>query len=407
MKNVVTVDLGFGDGGKGSMVDYLCRLHNADLVVRYSGGPQSSHHVVLPDGRSHAFCQIGAGAFAGARTYLSQYMLIEPYALLNESRDLDGSKQLLALDRVSIHGGALVITPWHWMMNRLREEKREDARHGSCGFGVGEARADEIAGEDCIRARDLATITVERLKRIKDRKVDEGRALGGGPTLMSMVRERPEETADDYRYMARVLNIVEQMPETDGPVIFEGAQGVLIDEVHGWEPYNTWTDTTSRNALKLCRDTSDVEVIGIVPLVMTRHGAGPFVSETWNSPVFGHNKVNPWQGMVRVGMLDIPAIRYALRHCYVDCLALTQMDRAQSPLDVVMQYELAGYRFTDLPDMLRAEDIFACEPVIESVDLEKLEGLLGKRIDYISNGPTHLEKLKLSADKVPAVGVAR
>ena len=150
-RSYIVVGLAFGDEGKGSMVDYLARLHGASLVVRYSGGPQAAHTVVLQDGRSHTFTQFGSGSFiSDVRTHLSRYMLIEPFAIVNEAdvlaRILETNRREL-LGRLTIDPNCLVITPFHWMLNRLREESRGNSNHGSCGMGVGEARAMEIADE--------------------------------------------------------------------------------------------------------------------------------------------------------------------------------------------------------------------------------------------------------------------
>src|SRR6516164_8176372 len=157
---IITVGLGFGDEGKGATVDFLTRRLEADLVVRYCGGCQAGHNVELPDGRRHTFSQFGAGTLAAApnppRTYLGSNVIIDPLALVREARHLaelgvDDPARLL-----TIHPRCLVVTPWLQTLNRLRELSRGDAKHGSCGQGIGEARSYWLKhGEDAVFAADL------------------------------------------------------------------------------------------------------------------------------------------------------------------------------------------------------------------------------------------------------------
>ena len=140
---ILTVDLGFGDAGKGSIVDYLARRHDAHTVVRYNGGAQAGHRVVTPGAapQEHVFAQFGSGALAGAATHLSRFMLLDPLAMMVEAQHL---RELGAPDpfaHTTIDAGALVITPFQRAANRLKELARGAGRHGSCGMGIGETQA--------------------------------------------------------------------------------------------------------------------------------------------------------------------------------------------------------------------------------------------------------------------------
>src|SRR5262249_27789272 len=166
---IITVGLGFGDEGKGATVDYLTRLYEADLVVRYCGGSQAGHNVQLPDGRRHTFSQFGAGTLAATsrpcRTYLGPAVVIDPLALLREAAHLSelGVKEPIGL--LTIHPQCLVTTLWHKTLNRLREITRGAAKHGSCGQGIGEARSYWLKhGQDAIFAADLHDVGVLRQK---------------------------------------------------------------------------------------------------------------------------------------------------------------------------------------------------------------------------------------------------
>ncbi|MCB0152481.1 MAG: adenylosuccinate synthetase, partial [Caldilineaceae bacterium] len=155
---ILTVDLGFGDAGKGSIVDFLTRETAAHTVVRYTGGAQAGHRVVTdgPGAQEHVFAQFGSGTLAGAATHLSRFMLVDPLAMEAEAAHLH-SLGIDAFGRTTIDRGARIITPFQRAANRLKELARGAARHGSCGMGIGETAADALAlGERTLRAGDLA-----------------------------------------------------------------------------------------------------------------------------------------------------------------------------------------------------------------------------------------------------------
>src|SRR5215472_7743615 len=122
---IITVGLGFGDEGKGATVDFLCRRYEADLVVRYCGCSQAGHNVQLPDGRRHTFSQFGAGTLVAQprrpHTFLGPNVIIDPPALLREAGHLLELGVPDPLRLVTIHPRCLVTTPWHKMLNHLRE----------------------------------------------------------------------------------------------------------------------------------------------------------------------------------------------------------------------------------------------------------------------------------------------
>jgi adenylosuccinate synthase len=148
MNAIFVAGLGFGDEGKGSIVDALTRKHQADLVVRFSGGAQAAHHVVTDDGREHCFAQFGSGTLAGASTHLSRFMLIDPLALVKEAEHLKQIGVVDPFERLTIDPRAPIITPYHRAMNRLRELSRGRQRHGSCGVGIGELASDMMNKRD-------------------------------------------------------------------------------------------------------------------------------------------------------------------------------------------------------------------------------------------------------------------
>ncbi|MGA2499222.1 MAG: adenylosuccinate synthetase [Tepidisphaeraceae bacterium] len=358
---ITVIGLAFGDCGKGSIVDFLTRTRDAHTVVRFNGGPQAGHNVVTPDGRHHTFSQFGSGTFVpGVRTLLSRFMLIEPYALFNEAAHLQDVGLTDSLDRLFIDARCPVITPSHQAANRLRELARGDGAHGTCGLGVGETTQDIADHPDLIiHARDLADrpAITRKLRAIRDLKADQLHdainALRSHPSATFSIDTllTPtwiEAAADNYAQLAACVRIldpsaVHSILLTPGTLIFEGAQGVLLDESLGFHPYTTWSNTTCANAEQLLRESAHDGTrirIGVLRCYYTRHGPGPFVTETpalrLSEP---HNADAGCQGRFRNGVFDTVAARYALAASPVDALAITHLDRiAQLPSHVCAAY---------------------------------------------------------------------
>lgn len=335
-KAYVVAGLGYGDEGKGHIVDALCREHNADLVVRYTGGPQASHTVVLSDGREHRFSQFGSGTFLpNCRTHISNHVLVEPFAMMNEAAALEKVGVTDAMDRMSVDPDCYLITPWHWMANRLIEASRRDRKHGSCGMGIGETK--RMIVEDClgITVGDLGRRPAhDRLRAIRNAqisRVDQFIDVRYGVSWRHLFFEESiADLADFYNDWSSRISIKSGIfGLSDRPVVFEGAQGVLLDETYGCPPHNTWANTTFDNAIEICRE-SDLEPvkIGVLRTYATRHGAGPFLTQSPEVDFPDHNTENQWQGPFRQGYFDLEASRYAIRVCGgIDALALTCLDR--------------------------------------------------------------------------------
>jgi adenylosuccinate synthase len=451
---ILVVDLAFGDCGKGTIVDFLARRHadEADggriLVVRFNGGPQAGHNVVAPDGRHHTFSQLGSGTFVpGAATLLSRHVLIEPYALLNEAAHLRQLGVTDALRRLHVDARCPVITPAHQAANRLRELLRGAARaHGTCGLGIVETMQDLCDRPDLVlRAADLADAAKvgRRLRSLADLKWNEfgplASSLRDDSRAAAAVRTLREPdwidaAVENYRAVARTVRVVDGGAVADllraaatTTTIFEGAQGVLVDENVGFHPHTTWSTTTFANADALLDEanfTGRRTRLGILRTYFTRHGAGPFVSEdpsvTLPEP---HNDGGGWQGRFRAGPFDAVAARYALAAAGgVDAIALTHLDRIHHlPPRLCTGYRLAegasdddwfvrgaGGVVTDLrppaADDFTAREHFTdalrhCRPAFAPVDLEpepfvaRIEHeLRGTAVALTSWGPTASDK---------------
>lgn len=348
---IFIADLGFGDAGKGTITDFLARHCAAPLVVRYNGGPQAAHNVVDATGRHHTFSQFGSGTFVpGVRTLLSRFMLLNPLNMLKEARHLDTCGVPDALKLVLFDRRALVITPFQRALNRLREIARGAKRHGSCGEGIGECMADALADEKtALRVGELTERTTlnKKLRLLLAAKAEEFAKLQACLPQTESVRQEGrvftdprciEDCIDVYRFFAQCVEIVDEaniqaLFEQTGTLLFEGAQGVLLDENYGFAPYTTWSTTTFANAETLVRENAyagQILKLGVTRVYATRHGAGPFPSE---DPALAnllpepHNVWNDWQRDFRVGFLDFVATRYARDVVgQLDCLAVTHVD---------------------------------------------------------------------------------
>lgn len=345
--------LGFGDEGKGAVVDALARLRGAELVVRYNGGPQAAHHVVTPDGHAHCFAQIGAGALAGARTFLGRFMLVEPLALAREAEALARLVPGDPLAGVTIDRRCAVVTPFHRLLGRIEELSRGTARHGSCGLGVGPAwrdatsphalslRVAALTGDPAPLRRTLRQIQLLKLDRAEQLADAAPNAAELAPLLRALAdRNLVESTASAYAAIVRRLRTDEGeclhavLKDSPGAVLLEGAQGALLDADLGFFPHVTPSRVTFAQAEALiaeCPHSPPPLRVGVLRAYATRHGAGPFVSEAPGLHIRlpePHNPDGPWQGPMRVGWFDLVAARYGLAVAGgVDGLVVTHLDR--------------------------------------------------------------------------------
>lgn len=345
----IVSDLGWGDAGKGTTVDFLVRERASKLVVRWNGGSQAGHRVVTDDGRAHVFAQLGAGSFVdGVRTHLAETVLVDPMALAVEARHF-GDPGVLA--RTTIASSARIITPFHVAANRLREAARGDARHGTCGCGIGETVRDSLEQPgDVVRACHLIgeRSTLRRvLGDVQERLVasleGELRALDADPdteharAMLLVFRARDSDALVQRLCDVGAARIVDDdaidAELRDGEVVLEGAQGVLLDQDVGvTPPHVTWSRCTTHAAndwLDTRGFAGERTALGVMRTYATRHGAGPFPTETpklaaaLQEPESNHH----FQGAFRVGTLDLELLRHAIRESPIDALVVTHLDR--------------------------------------------------------------------------------
>lgn len=363
------------------MTDSLARSLGADLCVRFNGGAQAGHNVVTDDGRHHTFAQLGAASFLpSVRTHLASPVVVHPTALAIEADRLSASGVRGALERVSVDARCLVVTPFHQAANRLREIARGDARHGSCGAGVGETVADAIADADgVVRVRHLQDRAElrRRLSLLAARKRAElASVLSGarGEPGADVERRIFDDSGIADRWIDAACAVAARVAVVDEAwlagalgasrgVVFEGAQGVLLDEWAGFHPHTTYSTCTFANALAILREARfdrPVTRVGVLRTYLVRHGSGPFPTEdpalTTALPEL-HNEEGPWQGRVRRGWPDAILARYAARAAGgVDVIALTHLDALPRlpAWKTCARYALPGWQ----PDLFAGEGDF-------------------------------------------------
>lgn len=410
----IVIGLGFGDEGKGTIVDFLCQQRRTDYVMRFSGGPQTAHNVVTRDGIEHTFALFGSGTFQGAGTILTKHVLVNPYNLISEARALEAKMGKNPLATMLLSENALLITPLHVLANEQREINRGRSPHGSCGQGVGEARSYAIhqTSDDPITLKDLLNLPALRVKleamwqyfmtSIPDLKdsPDFDELLSTYEALMT--HENLNIVSDE-----EILGVIGDPATT---LVVEGSQGVLLDEDFGFIPHTTWSSVVSRNAKDLLREAGipedNMTVIGITRTYTTRHGAGPFPSEINDDTLKAlypekHNSWGRFQGGWRVGALDVALLDYAVRVSGgIDYIALTHCD--VTPVrEAVVGWERIfepaprdpEYRVSALTDTVKSVQ----HPVVEEYEnIHQLTGLLhrrtGVRVGILSYGPTAEDK---------------
>lgn len=420
----IIIGLGAGDEGKGTTVDAFTRKFDSNLTVRFNGGNQAAHNVVLEDGTHHTFSTFGAGTLVGAKTLLSEQVLIDPFSIALENEHLESIGFTNKLKYLYIHENCRVITPFHRALNRLREIQRGENKHGSCGKGIGEAVDFSLKyPNETLLAKDLRdkNLCKEKISFFKKTCFDNlnFKKVSAHKRAMNEILDIPsiEDLVNEYKGLSDMFSIktdeqtLNILAGSKTP-IFEGAQGILIDENHGFHPYTTWSDTTPNNAIHFLRRAGfqDIKKIGVTRTFATRHGAGPFLTEDkYLSALFidDFNIENDWQDKFRWGYLDLNTLNYASKVCgRLDYLSVTHLDKLQDRQNVCMAYkneygrvfQLKEHQFTDI----RKQELFTkkiaksgpiyLENIARDAILPLIEMATDSKVILTSNGPRNIDK---------------
>jgi adenylosuccinate synthase len=375
LANVIVIGAQFGDEGKAKVTDLLAR--NADVVVRYQGGANAGHTVVV-DGNTYKFHLIPSGIiYKGKTCVLGPGMVIDPKSLISELQAL--------LDRgledssLKISASAHVTMPYHMMIDAAEEDSRGDQKIGTTKRGIGPTYADKCARSG-IRMEDLLdrevlnakldwivprkNVLLERIYNLPPLNVDE------------IVNEYYELGQKVKKYVCDTAALIFQSVGDRKNILFEGAQGTLLDLDHGTYPYVTSSSPTAGGA---CTGTgvgptTIDRVIGVMKAYVTRVGEGPFPTELTDSLGQRLREVGVEVGTTtgrprRCGWFDAVLGRYAVRINGLDCLAITKLDVLDGfeEIQVCVAYrdKQTGETVTDLPSV--GSKFQHMEPVYKTV----------------------------------------
>lgn len=341
MKNVkIVIGANFGDEGKGLMTDYFCS--NAPptekiLNVRFNGGAQAGHTVVAPDGRRHIFSHFGAGSFLpNVATYLASDFIINPTLFRKEYKKLQA---LGIYPMVYVHPHCLLTFPQDMMVNQFIEKHRGTDRHGSCGIGIYEtilrSKKDSPISMETLSSLsrrnfqiDISYYNSERVEKIFGVNLEEKEKV-----LLVNQNIKARFNQDIRFFMDHVTISDERIFKSFNYVIFEGAQGLMLDQNNKeYFPHLTPSNTGINNVVPYLEPYMDIEVCYVTRPYLTRHGAGKLPNECAREEVNAKpdmtNHENKWQGELRYGRLNVSDL---IERCENDASKLNNPTKIFNP----------------------------------------------------------------------------
>ncbi|GAB3287632.1 adenylosuccinate synthase [Parasphingorhabdus pacifica] len=414
MPAIVLIGAQWGDEGKGKATDLLGE--QAQWVVRYQGGNNAGHTVVLPDGQDFALHLIPSGILTpGVTNVIGNGVVVDPGVLLDElagleERGVDTSRLLLSAD-------AHLIMPYHVAIDRVTERYLGKKQIGTTGRGIGPAYQDKIARVG-VRAQDLLD------EKILRQKVEA--ALEFKNQLLVKVYNRraldPDEVVDTVlgqaeHFAGRIADtklLVNEAIERDEMVLLEGSQGTLLDVDHGTYPFVTSSNPTSGGACagSGIGPTRIKSVIGILKAYTTRVGAGPFPTELTDEAGEELRKQGGEFGVTtgrsrRTGWFDAVIARYSTRVNGITDYFLTKLDvlSGLETIPVCVGYDVDGQRVSEMP--MTQTGVHHAVPVYEELPGWS-EDISGARTfeDLPANARAYVERLEeLSKARISAIGV--
>jgi adenylosuccinate synthase len=370
----VIVGAQWGDEGKGKIVDLLAQ--DADLVCRYQGGPNAGHTIVVGDD-TYKIRQIPSGIVAGKASAIGAGCVVDPAVLIAELDELDG-RGLATAGLVFVSGNAHLIMPWHVALDGARERRLGQLQIGTTRRGIGPAYADK-ATRIGIRVQDLLDAKILRQKielAVAEKNVWLERVYELEPfDVEEVVATKLSEAERLAPYVADTSLHVDRALREGARVLFEGAQGTLLDLDHGTYPFVTSSSPLAAGAavsFGIGPNRID-EVLGVAKAYVTRVGEGPFPSEIEGPAQERVRELGGEFGTVtgrerRCGWLDLVALRFAVRVNGITSLALTKLD-VLSPfaeVPVCVSYRLPdGSETAEFP--AHQSDFHHCRPVFETL----------------------------------------
>ncbi|GAB5471578.1 MAG: adenylosuccinate synthase [Rhodospirillales bacterium] len=374
MSNVVVVGSQWGDEGKGKIVDWLSE--RATVVVRFQGGHNAGHTLVV-DGVAYKLSLLPSGVVRpGKLSIIGNGVVIDPWALLAEIERLGAQGVEVLPDRLRIAENATLILPIHAALDQAREAARGAGKIGTTGRGIGPAYEDKV-GRRAIRVCDLADpdYLESRLEALLAHHNALLAGLGAEPwTLESLLAPLHEIAPKILPFADRVWELLDQHRQKGSWVLFEGAQGAMLDIDHGTYPFVTSSNTLAGQAWAGAGTTLSAAtyVLGITKAYTTRVGSGPFPSELLDDCGERLGRRGREFGVVtgrkrRCGWFDAVLVRQAVKVGGIDGIALTKLDVLDGfeQMRICIGYRIDGRDYDHLPALpsLQAK----AEPIYETL----------------------------------------
>ena len=424
MKNVVVVGSQWGDEGKGKIVDWLS--DQADIVVRFQGGHNAGHTLVI-DGVTYKLRLLPSGIVRKNKiSIIGNGVVVDPWALLEEIKEIKSKGVDVNKDNFIISESASLILPFHREMDEIREEAAGKNKIGTTRRGIGPAYEDKV-GRRSIRVMDLRSESNldHRLETVLLHHNAIRKGLGKKIYKKDDLKKELLKIAPEIlKYSQPVWLKIDEFKKKKKKILFEGAQGILLDVDHGTYPFVTSSNTVAASAAtgSGCGPNTIHYVLGITKAYTTRVGEGPFPTEL-------NDKIGKLLGSRgkefgtvtsrkrRCGWFDGVLVRQAIKISGIDGIALTKLDVLDEleKIKICVQYELDGKKIDYLPaaveDQIKIKPIYKIFPGWKSStsgirNIEKLpenakkyitavEDFIGAKISSISTSPEREDTILL------------
>ena len=375
MKNVVVVGSQWGDEGKGKIVDWLSA--QADVVIRFQGGHNAGHTLVI-DGITYKLRLLPSGIVRkGKISIIGNGVVIDPWALLEEIAEIKSKGVEVNIDNFIISESANLILPFHREMDEIREDSAGKKKIGTTRRGIGPAYEDKV-GRRSIRVMDLRSES--NLDSKLDNVLIHHNAIRKG--LGKKLYEKDQLKKELLKIAPEILKFskpvwlqIDNFKKQKKKILFEGAQGILLDVDHGTYPFVTSSNTVASSAATGtgCGPNSINYVLGITKAYTTRVGEGPFPTELKDNVgellgTRGNEFGTVTSRKRRCGWFDGVLVRQTIKISGIDGIALTKLDVLDELNEIKMciQYELDGKKIDYLP--ASTEDQAKIKPIYETFE---------------------------------------
>ena len=374
MKNVVVVGSQWGDEGKGKIVDWLSSL--ADVVVRFQGGHNAGHTLVI-DGKTYKLKLLPSGIVRQNKiSVIGNGVVVDPWALLDEINSIEKLGVKVNSDNLILSESATLILPFHKEMDEIREDTAGKAKIGTTRRGIGPAYEDKV-GRRSIRVMDLRSENNlnHRLDTVLMHHNAIRKGLGKKVYEKDKLKNELMKIADKILKFAKpTWKILDNFKNSGKKILFEGAQGILLDVDHGTYPFVTSSNTVAASASigSGCGPNSLGYVLGITKAYTTRVGEGPFPTELTDDIGALLGKRGNEFGTVtnrqrRCGWFDSVLVRQTCKISGINGIALTKLDVLDEleEIKICIQYELNGEKIDYFPAAV--EDQIKVKPVYKTL----------------------------------------